>query len=1087
MSITTNKEERVYFSPSVNIIRDATKNLAYIPTPNSIQVFQQLLNDYHTGTRSFCIVGAYGTGKSSFLWAFQQSLENNANRFGTTNHNLVGLKAFEFMLFVGEYESLSDSFAQRLAGNTKDYSTESLIGQLDKYRSRVSKSGKGLAIIVDEFGKYLEFAAKNNPASELYFIQQLAEYVNDPKNDVIFITTLHQDFSGYSKELSKSQQQEWDKVKGRLREITFNEPVEQLLYLASERLSSFPKDGLGADFESLFKAIEKSKAFPLRDYFVAEVGRKLLPFDLLSAATMTVALQKYGQNERSLFSFIESNDPMGISSFSPIKEPYYNIVNVYDYLSHNFYSFLTTKNNPHYTQWAALRIAIERTEGVVEINTADAVKIIKAIGMVNIFAAASAQINDEFLVSYGAMALGLANTQELLKELSKRKIIRFVKHSNTYVLFEGTDLDIELAIDAAGNLVERVSNITQQLEKHFEFPFIAAKSVFYKKGTPRYFAFKLKEDLSFDVPTAEIDGYINLIFSESVSEDQVKKASANCDEAVLFGWYRNTDEIQRCLFEILKVEKVKEENPHDKIALRELENILQHQVRLLNHYILGNLYNDGLNLVWFYKGEKLKITSHKLFNQTLSRICEEVYPLTPTFRNEMVNKTKLSGAINTAKKALLSRLEENWEEDDLGFDGQKFPPEKTIYLSLLKETGIHRNSEYGWELGNPQSEHSFVALWDASIGFLYSSRSGKRSIQDFVDTLSSKPFKLKKGFVDIWLPCFLFCNRDEFALYDEEQNYIPYLTSETLDLIGKAPWEYQIKAFDVQGVKLNLFNRYRKFINLPDQEKPDKQSFIQTVRPFLTFYKGLPSYSKNTQRLSKASLATRNVFAKAKDPEEVFFEELPKALGTNIVQLQSNPDELASFISAFQNSIAEIRSAYDELINRVETFLANNLLGETVEFEKYKRTLQRRYKGLKQHLLLPHQKVFYQRVMSELDDRKAWLSSLAQACIGKSLDVATDNDEAVLYDKIADLVRELDNLCEISKGGFDETKETVLRFEITSFVEGLQKNLIRLPKSKSKDMAILQEQISKKLSKSDKQLNIAALVTLLEEILKDEN
>jgi len=37
----------------------------------------------------------------------------------------------------------------------------------------------------------------------------------------------------YAYSLSKTQQQEWTKVKGRFREITFNEPVEQLLFLAN--------------------------------------------------------------------------------------------------------------------------------------------------------------------------------------------------------------------------------------------------------------------------------------------------------------------------------------------------------------------------------------------------------------------------------------------------------------------------------------------------------------------------------------------------------------------------------------------------------------------------------------------------------------------------------------------------------------------------------------------------------------------------------------------------------------------------------------------------------------------------------------
>ncbi|RZK14280.1 MAG: hypothetical protein EOO56_25300, partial [Hymenobacter sp.] len=62
------------FSPSVNIVRDAAQPLNYLPTPNAQLVYRQLAGNYRTGTHCFNIVGAYGTGKSAFLWAFGQTL-----------------------------------------------------------------------------------------------------------------------------------------------------------------------------------------------------------------------------------------------------------------------------------------------------------------------------------------------------------------------------------------------------------------------------------------------------------------------------------------------------------------------------------------------------------------------------------------------------------------------------------------------------------------------------------------------------------------------------------------------------------------------------------------------------------------------------------------------------------------------------------------------------------------------------------------------------------------------------------------------------------------------------------------------------
>ena len=152
------------FSPSVNIIRDADSELNYIPTPNSKQVFNQIINDYKAGIRSFNIVGAYGTGKSSFLWALEKISIKNITILDISMVTSMRLKGFEFLLFLGRFNSTIETFAKQLGLTPKKYlSMEDVIQQLDKYYKSLHKAGKGLVIIIDEFGKFLEYAAMNNP------------------------------------------------------------------------------------------------------------------------------------------------------------------------------------------------------------------------------------------------------------------------------------------------------------------------------------------------------------------------------------------------------------------------------------------------------------------------------------------------------------------------------------------------------------------------------------------------------------------------------------------------------------------------------------------------------------------------------------------------------------------------------------------------------------------------------------------------------------------------------------------------------------------------------------------------------------
>lgn len=1073
------------FSPSVNIVRDFNKELNYIPTPNAQVAYKNITNDFSSGVRSFNIIGAYGTGKSSFIWAFDKVI--NGKRHYFSNGKLDGYnKGFESINIVGSYSSVLNTFADEF-GLIDDFTVTDVINAVDEKYRVLKKKGKGLIIFVDEFGKFLEYASKHKPEEELYFIQLLAEYVNDTDKDILLITTLHQDFSSYSYNLTRLQKNEWSKVKGRLKEVLFNEPVEQLLYLAAERLENHPnKPKTDRRFKKLFKSIRESKAFPLRDYLDEETAEKLLPLDILAASVLTLSVQKYGQNERSLFSFIESNDYLGLGE-STTENNYYNISLVHDYLSHNF-SILTTKNNPHYAQWAAIRNAIERVEGFFEENSADAVSLLKTIGLLNIFATASARIDESFLIDYAQISLGIKNPKPIIKALEKYKIIRYARFSNRFILFEGTDLDIESAIDEAGDVVEKVTGVVNYLEDYFEFPHVLAKASYYEKGTPRFFSFKISDSPLIsdkgnlkNIPLGEIDGFINLVFSEKISKKEVQKISKNEEEAILYALYTNTQKIKNLIFEIEKVKKVIEQNTNDKVAVRELNIIKQHQTNLLNHHVLNSIYSGSESIQWYFAGEKINFKNQKGFNQILSKVANKVYDAVPVYKSELLNKTNLSAPIKSARKYLIRALSQNWDVENLGFSNTKFPPEKTIYLSLLHETGILRPNEEGnLSFGRPSNE-SFLQLWEACEGFLEKTKSGKTNLLELRNILSFAPFKLKKGFIDFWIPIFLFIKRDEFALF-EKDIYVPYINDEILEIVAKSPSKFYVKAFNLEGIGADLFRRYRRFLE-QSEKAPSGKNFIETIRPFLTFYKSLPDYSKNTKNLTKQALNLRKAIADAREPETTFSEDFPKALNYSVTELSSDEALLDEYIESLEDAVREIRKAYDSLLARFESNISDFLGLKTVDFASYQANLVKRFKKLKPHKLQTHQKVFLQRLNSELD-RNSWLSSVTQACVGKTLNKISDAEELMLYDRFAELVYELDNLLSIADIKGEEEGDEVFAIQIQNAETKKSKSVIRLPKSKVKKMQTQKKKILSILGK-ERDINLAALTNLLKELLDE--
>ena len=90
-------------------------------------------------------------------------------------------------------------------------------------------------------------------------------------------------------------------------------------------------------------------------------------------------------------------------------------------------------------------------------------------------------------------ACGVSNASSIIDNLEKKRIIRYRSHSKRYILFEGTDLDIQTALIEAGNKISEVGDVTTLLNKYFQFTPVFAKLYSYEKGTPRFFEFIISE------------------------------------------------------------------------------------------------------------------------------------------------------------------------------------------------------------------------------------------------------------------------------------------------------------------------------------------------------------------------------------------------------------------------------------------------------------------------------------------------------------------------------------------------------------------------------------------------------------------
>jgi hypothetical protein len=1055
-----------YYSPSVNIIRDQHESLNYIVTANARHIAESIASHFETVNHCFNIIGSYGTGKSSFIWALEQNLKGNKDYFYSNQENFNSKEKFHFLKLIGSHQSIVQSLGEQI-GFKGDH-PQALLEAFDRYYTELEKKNEFLFIVFDEYGKFLEYAAKNNSEESIYFLQQLAEYVNGKDKNIILLTTLHQNFTQYGSGLSTKEKNEWVKVSGRFVDLTFNEPVDQLLYLAGERIQQWGFEN--KDIENLNKVndtILQSKVIKNSDHYYADFGNKLFPFDIAAVVCLTQALQNYGQNERSLFTFLNRREKKSLYRFAE-KGKHYDLNHVHDFLIQNFAGFIVSSSNPDKNKWDAIRTALDSVEALIEKNQKLAEKVVKTIGLLSVFSNIAGKIDEELICTY-FFEESQKKIKAVLAELEQKKIVRFRKYTSRYILFEGTDLDFEQALLGAGQKLSRNKDLANNIKRFYDLPCVLAKAVSYQIGTPRFFAYEISNEPLKRRAVGELDGYINLVFSqENEIEHKVAECSSNYSTN-LYAFFTRTEEVSDLLFELEKVEYVKQVNQDDRVAIKELDYMRSILEEKLSQEILSNLTTESVN--WYRNGERIQIRSHRQLNKELSQLCREEYELTPVLKNELMNKHKLSGSIASARRNYMRALIKHSGKEDLGFPKDKYPAEKTIFLSLLKESQIYQHvAEDAWEFSIPDETSIFYNLWYKSLEILNRAKEERMSIQVFFDELSAAPYKMKEGFLSFWIPTFLHIQQNNFALFNVK-GYLPVLTEEVFELLHKSPKNYWFKTFAVGDLNLDLLNTYRALMNKKLETTGNRSIYLETIRPLLLFYRELPKYTQQTKSVSPEALQFREAIANAKDPESAFFVDIPNALGYSGLDLKNKSIDLNNYLEQLRNVIKELRNCEQDLLKDIEEKIVEiiGVRGDS-KYISYKGQLENRFAEIDGEIIATHLKRFLGRIIVPIQSKNDWIKGLFNSLFAKSFADIRDEEIPIFIKKFKKAFKDLERLVDLHRLNNTREVESVCAVDIIDRSGNVKKEQIIFP-----------EQVSAAYEKSENEID-----RLIEGLKKDE-
>ena len=1025
---------------SVHIERDFADPNAlngYVLTPKAQASIRQLSFGLapKSGQRAWRITGDYGTGKSSLalltahLFSGQDAgLPTHLRR--TVDFQEIGIARPHLLpvLVTGTREPLSIALLRSLhrsllstcgrgrlpvvideikihieGAKGSGVPDDQVVNLLNKAGEYVITSGKGngLLVILDELGKLLEYAALNPHKQDVFLLQNLAECAARSGSRPLFIVgLLHQGISAYADQLSESAQREWEKIAGRFEELIFNQPLEQVAILIA--------DAIKVRTEILSKSIiaqaraDMSAALDLKWYGASfqregmiDNAAKLYPLHPTVVPVLVELFRRFGQNERSLFGFLLSNEPFGLQDFS--KQPattqsFYRLHNLYDYARATFGHRLSTLS--YRSRWNQIDSMIASYSSCSDLD----LQILKTVGLLNLIDANNMFASDDIIsvAVAGSKTPRRTIVEDTVKKLQRgKRALYFRGPSGGYCLWPYTSVNLEKAYEdanrAIGKLHQRISTvITPYLENR---PLVARRH-YIETGNLRHFevrfspAAELGANLQFNHDAA--DGLILVALCDTEEERHTALRFAQKDELrdrpeIMIAVPQPLNALTQLVQELQKWEWISANTPElngDKYAAEEVSRQVVASRRMLEKRVQDFIglqqFTGGSDLQWFCRHKSLEINNGRELLSYLSDICDEVYPLAPRVHNELINRRILSSAAAAARVRLVERIFCHSIEPVLGMNQDKKPPEMSIYLSLLKEGGIHRLTKNGHELIVPHEQEDSCNIrpsLEFIREFLEERAEAKVNVATLLEALRRPPFGMRDGLSPILLSIFAVINEQHTAFY-KNGAFLREMAGLNIMHLMKVPEAYEIQFCKVAGVRADLYNKLLKVLELPVSK--DKADVLDVVRPLCAFAAQLPAYTQKTKRISEHGLAVRAALMSAREPATLLFNQLPRACGFEPFTAEKKKKaekEVQRFVNILKEALHELKMVYPQLREQLGYILAESF-DLTGNLENVRLTLARRAENILLAVNEPRLKSFCLRLVDRALPEQEWFESL---------------------------------------------------------------------------------------------------------------
>jgi len=791
-------------------------------------------------------------------------------------------------------------------------------------------------------------------------------------------------------------QGEWARSAERYEDIAFGNGEEAAVHLLANAIQHEPSE-LNVD-EMATELYGEAARRGLFDWQAAEKTpdtSRLYPLHPAVVVCLVAASRRLGQAERSLFSFLNAREPAGLMRFAERArygaDSWYLLSDYFDYLAARPSLRFGTSDRDR--RWNDVQEAVA-TRHDLSVFERD---VLKTTGVLLVLDPVTGLRPDADTLAW-CLRASFGRVAAAIETLVTAAIV-WERPGGTLALRSGSTVDLDRWRADADAHVPR----TPVLNRGEPYTFIAHRH-YHEKGTLRAFPLVVSNDPKCAAPPFG-DGMICVVPTLSLSEEgrlieQTQQASRTAGLANVYCLMRVTTRAVAAARDLAAwnwvgdtcTELRLDDTARAEVAARH-EAAAQTVVQELRPF--GATSAESEVVGFFHGGERIEITSRRELNKLLSDACDARFSAAPILRNDLINRSRLSSAISTARGRLFDAMFTQADVADLGFNGA--PPERTIYLSMLRETQLHTpidDASDKWHLHapSPADPLQWRPSWNALDAL--ASKEGGAGIPAILKRLAAEPLGLRQGPALVLLATYLIVEHAHVALM-ERGTYRPEPDAACLMRMAKGPQNFHLRKLiepaSEQTLPCRIADLLRDRPGVPEMSA--KPAIGAVTAAIYGWTAKLRPFAWKTRSVSKHAQAVRSVLQKARDPVDLLHRQLPEACGYASPNEHDFATELNKVFDELQDAVPQLRDR--ALFVTLQAFAARSV-------EDLRARLKLEMDSLLIKLTDYRLRAFTTRSLDDDLDTDRWIETIASLLTSKRLEAWGDSD----LDSYAFAVRE---------------------------------------------------------------------------------